>query len=441
MNRLLLIEDEEVILKALKRLLERNHFDVSTATTVEQAIAQQPQSFDLILADLRLPGAPGTDIIALADPAPVIIMTSHAGVRSAVEAMRNGAIDYIAKPFDHDELLMVINQSLLQNRMRSQNQALSLDLQRLAPATIVSTSTSMQSLADTLVQLPEHQHCLHLYGERGSGMELLARTIHAAGDRNDAPLMIADLAGLPADTLRTRLLGGDSSASVAGLLPHGLLQAAHNGTLIVRHPDVMPHDTQQEFAEALQAGRMPGSAGQRAINVRTIAISNSPMMEHVSAGRIDVSFADLFLRNECCVAPLRDRREDITPMAQFYLRHYGERNNCSRLRFSDNAMAALLAYDWPGNVIELGNLIEHAVLIARDNIVEQIDLGLSALGAQATELQRDLNLDEYFRYYVLRYQDSLSETEIASRLGISRKSLWERRQKMQIARSGAAAGT
>ncbi len=114
MKRLLLVEDEEVILKALRRLLERNQFHVETATTVEEAIAAQPQSFDLVLADLRLPGAEGTSVITLADPVPVIIMTSHASVRSAVDAMRHGAIDYIAKPFDHDELLMVINRALMQ---------------------------------------------------------------------------------------------------------------------------------------------------------------------------------------------------------------------------------------------------------------------------------------------------------------------------------------
>jgi len=440
MNRLLLIEDEEVILKALKRLLERNHYDVTIATTVESAIDQQPQAFDLILADLRLPGAPGTDIIAIADPVPVVIMTSHASVRSAVEAMRNGAIDYIAKPFDHNELLLVIERSLLQNRMRSQNQALKQDLQRLAPSEILSVSSAMQAQLESLSQLRDQQRCIHLCGEVGSGLELLARTLHANSDRHDAPLMIADIPSLEQSAARTLLLGSDNLDNASGSQTNGLLQAAHNGTLIVRHPQAMPKEAQLALADALRAGGIAGSAGQRAINVRTIIISDSAIADHLASTRLEPAFAELFAHDEFFIAPLRNRREDIAPLANFYLQHHGKRHNRVNIEFSDNALAALLAYDWPGNVMELGNVIEHAVLVGERSSITTADLGLGVLDEHASAVERDLNLDEYFRFFVLRYQNILSETELASRLGISRKSLWERRQKMHLVRSGSAGG-
>ena len=162
MKRLLLVEDEDVILKALRKLLERNHYEVHSATTVEEALQAQPQSFDLILADLRLPGAEGTDIIPHAEVVPVVIMTSHASVRSAVDAMRFGAIDYISKPFDHDELLMVIERALMQTLLQAQNHALKLELQRSQPDQQSSHEPVIAQLLMSMQNLSDKQRFLHL---------------------------------------------------------------------------------------------------------------------------------------------------------------------------------------------------------------------------------------------------------------------------------------
>lgn len=433
MKRLLLVEDEEVILKALRRLLERNHFIVETAHTVEQAIEAQPRSFDLILADLRLPGAEGTSVIPLADPVPVVIMTSHASVRSAVDAMRHGAIDYIAKPFDHDELIMVIQRALMQNLMQAQNRALRLDVQRTQPCQQHVQGTLLEDLLANLKDLKDVQPFLHLHGERGTDREGLARLIHANGGRSDAPFVVADVGADTATTDAIALLGSSGEVPIDGLPPGGLLQAAHNGTLVLRHPEKLSEELQQQLAAVLEQGAidLPGSSRRRSINVKLITIGHDSIESLMESGELTPQLGNLFIHDQCAVPPLRQRRDDILPLARQQLRAMERRHGCQRMKLSADAEAVLRANDWPGNVAELDNVISRAVFVATSNTISSEDLGLG----QGTEHGRDLSLDEYFRYFVIRNQAHLSETELAARLGISRKALWERRQKMDLPRS------
>ncbi|NND89250.1 MAG: sigma-54-dependent Fis family transcriptional regulator [Granulosicoccus sp.] len=432
MKRLLLVEDEEVILKALRRLLERNHYVVETATTVELAIDAQPQTFDLVLADLRLPGAEGTRIIPVADPVPVIIMTSHASVRSAVEAMRHGAIDYIAKPFDHDELLMIIQRALMQNLMQAQNRALRLDLQRTRTLQQPVQGTVLEGHLATLADRRDSQRFLHLHGERGTDREGLARVIHAGGSRCNAPFVVADVSSDTAYADVRALLGNDGEGPMNGLPPGGLLQAAHNGTLVLRHPEQLDAELQQQLATVLKQGsvNLMGTGRQRSINVQVITIAHESIENLQSDKALIPELAELFVQDQLAVPPLRERRDDILPLAHQKLRALERRHGYCRLKLSADAQAALRANDWPGNVTELDNVLVRAVLLSNSNTISTEDLGFG----HGSELSRDLSLDEYFRYFVMRNQTSLSETELATRLGISRKALWERRQKMGLTR-------
>jgi len=362
MNRLLLIEDEEIILKALTKLLVRNHYDVTTATTVEEAIAAQPQSFDLILADLRLPGAEGTDIIPIADPIPVVIMTSHASVRSAVSAMRYGAIDYIAKPFDHDELLLIIERSLLRNRMRAQNQSLRQDLKRLVPAENINQCQSMKSIITELSALTDADRFIALHGERGTGKELLARVAHTNSSRADAPFVVADLPSIDTSRMQATLLGGDTPKPDEEFMPGGMLHSAHNGTLIIRHPSALPESVQLSLARALDERSMTGAAGVRSINVRTILISETSLAEQLERGAIHSNLAMLFTETEFTVPALRDMQSDIILLAEYYLNYFCKHHHRHPLKFANPSKDAMLAYRWPGNTDELKNLVERAVL-------------------------------------------------------------------------------
>lgn len=432
MKRLLLIEDEEVIVKALKRLLERNHYLVEVATTVEQAIELHPSAFDLVLADLRLPGEQGTHIIPEADPVPVVIMTSHASVRSAVDAMRLGAIDYIAKPFDHDELLLVIERALTQNFLQVQNRALRLDIERMCPTQLHVEGTVIESLLATLSRLKDSDNCVHLYGERGTDREGVARALHAASPRRDAPFLIAQITGQSTDKDSALLFGNAGRTSNKVQPVGGYLQAAQNGTLVIRHVERLSQGAQLKLAEALSASSLlhPANGRPQAINVRVITIGNDTIDCESPGGSLNAELAGLFAAHQFEVPPLRERPRDIVPLAQQRLDFLRHRHALPELKLSQDAESALTANQWPGNVTELDNVLTRAAFVCRGSTLSADDLGFN----QTTLGARDLSLDEYFRYVVLRNQKELSETELANRLGISRKALWERRQKMQLLR-------
>ncbi len=416
MKRILLIEDEDVILKALRRLLERNHYAVTVATTVEAASELQPSSFDLVLADLRLPGEPGTTIIPAADPVPVIIMTSHASVRSAVDAMRSGAIDYIAKPFDHDELLMVIGRSLMQRQMHAQNRALKLDLNRLMPVTHYLNHPITTSILQTFDGNNTTRR-LHLYGESGCHREVIARALHTLGDQADAPLVVLD-----ANTINKH----EKSDTLSEYL-----QIARNGTLVIRYPEKLTENAQTLLAETieLEPNSMSQSSLVRHLDVDLITLSQFPLDRLLSDNSMTARFKAL-LTNEYSIPPLRQRRQDIIPLATQAVAQAAERYGINAPILSDSARSVLEAHDWPGNMTELEQLIQDAVKKATSNVIDAPELGFN----DPQENLGSLDLEAYFRYAVLRHQGQMSETELAAMLGISRKALWERRQKMHLLR-------
>ncbi|MFK8081171.1 MAG: sigma-54-dependent transcriptional regulator [Granulosicoccus sp.] len=429
MKRLLLVEDEEVILKALKRLLERNHYEVHCATSVDGALATRLHSFDLILADLRLPGDQGTALIPAANPVPLIIMTSHASVRSAVDAMRHGAIDYIAKPFDHDELLAIIQRSLHQNLMQSQNRALKLSMDRLQPIDEHVNGTELDKVLEGIEK--DGHPFVHLYGENGTYKESLARAMHTKGPHREGPFLVIDVS-IDTSNVSSLLLGeleGDSSI--------GYLQAAQNGTLAIHHPEFLPADVQQALCATVSRNvldRQDCGRPHSTINLAIVSISEEPVDTHVGAGRLTKEYAELFSASQFEVPPLRRRANDIATLANRHLDILARRYGRKQMKLSNDAMSALMANELPGNAVQLESILSRAMFVCRTNIIGLPDLGFGSPDNQSVSGERDLSLDEYFRYFVIRNQGTLSETELAARLGISRKALWERRQKMNLLR-------
>lgn len=459
MTSILIIEDEEVIRKQLTRLLERNSFSVTSVATIESALQHDPDSHDVILADIRLPGAPGTAILQQVRHAPVIIMTSHASVRSAVDAMKSGAVDYISKPFDHDELLLVIQRSLRENRLSAQNAAMRVDLQRLAPGIDLQTRTPAMAELTGQLETLDSQQSVYLYGERGSGREILARLAHSSSNRDNGPLVIADLplyeyteldrllfgfpnADLPAasnlatSTVTKKQTVATEEATNRFEHSSGVLRAAHTGTLVLRGVVDLPLEIQQRICDWIANGStgVNRNAG-RNLDVRLIALDVISKQQALQDSRLNTAFANLFSGYELRIPPLRERAEDIEELAQQFLAQFLRRYRKRSITLSPRALNALHAYHWPGNVNELKSVLERAVLSVDAEKIEPSHLGLSIVEGSVTNIPLDLSLDGYFRYFVLNHQIELSETELAQKLGISRKSLWERRQKMGLPRN------
>jgi len=442
-KRILVVEDEPVIRKALEKLLEHNQYTVKAVGSVDEAIDENLASFNLVLADLRLPGAEGTDLISMAAPVPVLIMTSHASVRSAVQSMKLGAADYISKPFDHDELLLVIERSLRHNRLYAQNNAMKRDLHRLfSHDEVITNSNVMKNIISALSSLQDEDRHILLHGERGTGKELLARVSHQAGDRKEMQCVFADLPAIAPAELDLVLMGEDEPKKHKKHMQRiGLLQEANGGTLIVRNLDLLPLDSQYRLYQFLQTNNSQQAIGlqqnqTQSLNIRLIALMITSPEACIENNTLHPELANLFAQRIFLIPPLRQRREDLSMMAEHYLSVFGRRYRKRTLKLSQQAYNAIQAYDWPGNVNELKTALERGALVCDSDEVTPTNIGLD-MAENVQQASQALNLDSYFRYVVLQHQHTLSETDLAARLGISRKALWERRQKMNLPRPQA----
>lgn len=443
MPSILIIEDEEIIRNSIRRLLDRNGYDTAACPSLESAIEKyRPSDFDLILSDLRLPGAPGIDIIPHAGETPVIIITSYASVPSAVDAMKRGAVDYIAKPFDHDELLHAVNRVLEEARLRRQNAALKADLGRSYPTgAMIGKSPAMQQVFNMIRKVAPTDTTVLILGESGTGKELVARAVHEQSRRANGPLVAVNCAAIPQGLIEAELFGHERGAftGAVGARP-GLIEAADGGTLFLDELGELPLPAQAQLLRVLQEGeiRRIGASTSRKVNIRLVAATHRDLAKMVKEGKFR---EDLYFRihvMEIRMPPLRERGDDLIELAHYALEKACHRLHRPPMRLSEDALAALRAYSWPGNVRELENVMERAAILNDGDVVTAELLGLPPAEASRPPAPEtttpDLSLEEYFREFVLQHQDKLTETELARRLGISRKTLWERRQRLNLPR-------
>ncbi|KEA64899.1 Two-component sensor CbrB: intrcellular carbon:nitrogen balance [Marinobacterium lacunae] len=460
MSRILIVEDESIIRSALKRLLEKHEYEVCDAGSIAEATERfQLPDFDLIISDLRLPGAAGTDLIELARPVPVLIMTSYASLRSAVDAMKLGAVDYIAKPFDHDDMLATVSTVL--NRSRN---APAQDQPKPQGGTerteIIGTCQPMQELFKRISKVARTDATVLILGESGTGKELAARAIHEQSDRAGRTMISVNCAAIPDTLIESELFGHEKGAFTgANSSRSGLIESADGGTLFLDEIGELPLEAQARLLRFLQEGeiRRVGAVQPRRVDVRLIAATHRDLKNLAKSGDFR---EDLYYRlyvMELKMPPLRERGEDIIELAQRFLDHSSRKLDAGRLSFSPQAREVMLSYAWPGNVRELENAIERAVILADSEQITPELLGLdtdhislSSLessyeqnlsiaeqddrSADSLSPRTDLSLDDYFQRFVLENQEQMSETELARTLGVSRKCLWERRQRLGIPR-------
>lgn len=466
MSKILIVEDENIIRTALRKLLERNQYEVNEAPSVKEATSKfNLKDFDLIISDLRLPGAPGTDLIKLAGDTPVLIMTSYASLRSAVDSMRMGAVDYIAKPFDHDEMVNAVKRVIgkakaaIKNTQQATSQTASSTI-----AGIIGSSDVMTELYNRIHKVAPTNATVLIHGETGTGKELVARALHEESSRSNHLMISVNCAAIPDTLIESELFGYEKGAFTgAQTNREGLVAAADGGTLFLDEIGELPLEAQARLLRVLQEGevRPLGAVEARKVDVRLVAATHRDLRKLTKEGKFR---EDLYFRLNVVqleLPPLRDRGRDIIHIAESLLNRYCSQFNKPQLKLSASAIETIMSYSWPGNVRELENAMQRAVILCEDSTeigdhLLSIDLesiqeigtdGDSALdtpriasrtGKAATE---DLSLEDYFQRFVLEHQDTMSETELARKLGVSRKCLWERRQRLGIPRSKGGAKT
>ena len=440
MSNILVVEDEPIIQESLLRLLQRQGHDATGVASVAEAEENSINTYDLIISDLRLPGEPGTELISRAAPTPVLIMTSYSTVQSAVEAMKQGAVDYISKPFNHDEMIMTVKRILDKARIEQQNTILQNELAKNYPIDgMVAHCEPMLEVVDRIRRVAATDTTVLVVGETGTGKELVARAIHSQSERRKQSLVTVNCAAFAETQVESELFGHERGAFSGALqTKKGLIEVANDATLFLDEIGELSLDAQARLLAVLQDNeiRRVGSNKVIKVDVRVLAATHKNLAQMVSekAFREDLYYRlNVF---EINLPPLRERGSDIRLLADTILSRMAQRTHRRSVTFADEAYQQMLHYPWPGNVRELENVIERALLLKPNGSIEADDLALSSTGSGQRlplyELENRLSLDDYFVSFVKKYQARYNETELARMLGISRKNLWERRQRLEI---------
>ncbi|MCP3166537.1 sigma-54-dependent transcriptional regulator [Myxococcus qinghaiensis] len=378
MAKVLVIDDEANLRKVLAAMLRRDGFDVTVAENGEQGLAEfNKNGADIIVTDLVMPKVGGMEVLSTiraANPdVPVIIITAHGTVDSAVDAIKAGAFDYITKPFDQTELSAVVAKAAKTNE--SARRSVRPDLK--ARAAIIGESPQMQDVYKVIDKVADTPSTVLITGESGTGKELIATALHGASSRRDKPFIKINCAAIPATLLESELFGYERGAFTGAVTSKpGRFELADEGTLFLDEIGEIPVEMQVKLLRALQEGEFERVGGIKTtrVDVRLVAATNRDLQAEIEAGRFR---KDLYYRLAVVpltLPPLRERRSDILMLARHFVDKYNRRLNKKIEGIADEALALLQNYSWPGNIRELENLIERALLFADGPLITAKDL-------------------------------------------------------------------
>ena len=389
--RLLVVDDDRNLLELARARLRGANYDVAVAVDAEEAIqATTTVNFDLSIVDLRLADQDGMTLMerlrAVNPGMPVIILTGHASIESAVEAMKRGAYTYLTKPFDPRELVLQIERALESRKLASENLRLKgLLKEKYDFANIVAKSDKMQKVLAAVSQIALADSTVYIHGESGTGKELIAKAIHLASLRKDKPLVAINCAAIPETLLESELFGHEKGAFTGAVRStKGLFSQAHEGTLFLDEIGDMPLSIQVKLLRALEQRQFypVGSDKPVQIDVRVIVATKRDLAGEVKRGTFR---EDLFYRIHVIpliLPPLKDRVEDIPHLVDYLLKKICRQVKKNVIGLTPKAMHKLMRYDWPGNVRELENTLEYAVTMTQRNLITD-DLILQTKGPVA----------------------------------------------------------
>ncbi|MFT5793566.1 MAG: two-component system response regulator HydG, partial [Saprospiraceae bacterium] len=399
-KRILIIEDEIVIRTSLKKFLEKKQYKVTETGSLTEALQNDLQAFALIITDLRLPGPTGTDIIPLAAGVPVLVMTSYASVSSAVDAMKLGAADYIAKPFEYQTLLDTI-EGLIGQAVGQIDDF----------PEIIGECAAMQALFDSIRKVAPTQTNVLVMGESGTGKELVAKALHQGSPRHTSNMVSLNCAAIPETLIESELFGHEKGAFTGATSSRvGLVEAADGGTLFLDEIGELPLEAQARLLRVLQEGeiRKVGSIKTQTVSIRLIAATHRDLKSLTKTGEFR---EDLYYRLNVVklnLPPLRERPADLPTLARHFLHVNCAKLNKPGLRFSEETLQLIQRYNWPGNIRELKNAIERAVILCEGTTIEPslLAVEIETTISQTTQDEPDesSSLEDYFARFVLDNQ-------------------------------------
>ncbi|OPY80929.1 MAG: Transcriptional regulatory protein QseF [Syntrophorhabdus sp. PtaU1.Bin058] len=383
MNKILLVDDEKRALEMLERVLKMAGYitvGVTDPRTVQGIIKKEQLS--VAVFDLMMPGMNGLDLLESVrdtDPdLPVIILTGHGTIKTAVEAVKRGAFDYVTKPYDIDEVDLIIKRAIQQRRLLLENKILREKLLERSPLSkIVTEDRAMERLLKEVQTLANINTTTLITGESGTGKELIAKALHFSGIRHDKPFVTIDCGGIPETILESEIFGHVKGAFTgAHVDKKGYMEVAERGTVFFDEISELPFFLQKKLLRAIQEKEFSKVGDTRTIkaNIRIIAATNKDLKEEVSLGKFR---EDLFYRLNVVslrLPPLRDRFQDIPLLAHYFLAEFNIKFNKRVNMISEEALGKMMAYDWPGNIRELKNTIERVVVFKEDKIISLQDL-------------------------------------------------------------------
>jgi DNA-binding NtrC family response regulator len=448
--RVLVLDDEPRMVDIVAMVLRREGHEVTPFCDPQRALAALEQgAFDLLVTDLRMPGADGLEVLRRARAAcpglPVILMTAHASVATAIEAMKLGAVDYVEKPFDNDELKALVRRGLEHSRLARENRSLRGALRgRHGFEAIVAHSAAMRDALELARRSAGAPSTVLLQGETGTGKELVARAIHCESERVGGPFVAVNCKAFAEGLLESELFGHERGAFTGAQRARaGVFEEAAGGTLFLDEIGEVSLEFQGKLLRVLQERqvRRVGGSGSQPVDVRVLAATHRDLRAEASAGRFR---EDLYFRLAVipiALPPLRERRDDVLPLARHFLAKWNAALGRSVAGWSGEVERWLLAHSWPGNVRELENALERGVALARGERIEMDDLLLDA-GAEpsagAAEEGGGAGLRDFLEQAAEeKIRAALAETggkrvEAARRLGIDRTTLYRLIRKYGI---------
>jgi DNA-binding NtrC family response regulator len=440
-KNILIIEDEETLRESLKRIFLKDDYSVDTADSAEEAINLiETGSYDVIISDIILPRISGIELLnRLHEELPeqiFIVMTAYASVETAVKALRAGAYDYIMKPIVHEELKQVVRNAIRQRQLQTENVLLRREIGKTYDfSSIIGISPELKSVIEEVRKIADTRSNVLLLGETGTGKELFARVIHRNSSRKAMPFIPINCSVIPENLLESELFGhvkGSFTGAVTS--KKGLFEEANGGTVFLDEIGDINLSFQIKLLRVLedQIVRPVGSTKTLKVDLRLITATNEDLDTEIREGRFR---EDLYYRINAItinIPSLRSRQEDVPLLVKHFLDKYSQELGKEVEDITEEALKYLMNYHWPGNIRELQNVVERAILICEksritsDNLPKSVHSG-NSFGKESVEGK--LSIEDYTKAFIREYQSSHNEQQLAGMLGITRKSLWEKRKK------------